>query len=255
MNDESLTTAVRSSSLCELGWVAAGQLHVRGAVALLRGGRVAFPFTYADAEVARSVAAADQVAVALTEQRSTGAGFRPLLLRGRPWLVEDPSGEVFTEDLLTQELHRFPPSRLYADSPLLRREHWWYLPRLVVEVDVESMEPIEVRTTPEDHLLVVQHDGHLVVRVARLAGQTSGTVVLDVPGDPAPGPALLFGQDASFPDLEQWAQWSYRGHWDGTGFRADEVPERTGLGPPASVWQRWRRQRLLEKRCRAAIPK
>lgn len=247
--------AVHASSVAELAWTDPdGAPDGFGVVTLWWQEAPAVAFTYALEAPARAAAASPLVALTLTEARSTSTAFTPVAIVGRPRLVEDVDGRLFTEELLDQELRRYPPARKFADSPMLRREHWWYLPRLVVEVDVESMEPIEVRTTPEDHLLVVQHDGHLVVRVARLAGQTSGTVVLDVPGDPAPGPALLFGQDASFPDLEQWAQWSYRGHWDGTGFRADEVPERTGLGPPASVWQRWRRQRLLEKRCRAAIP-
>ena len=50
----------------------------------------------------------------LTEPRSTGAAFRPLLATGRPVLVEDPEGEVYAADLMLQELHRYPPSRAYV---------------------------------------------------------------------------------------------------------------------------------------------
>jgi len=68
------------------------------------------------------------------------------------------------------------------------------------------------------------------------------------------GRGLLFGQDASFPDLERWTQWSYTGRREGALFHVEEAPERAGLGPTPGLVQRWRRQRELERACRRAIP-
>jgi hypothetical protein len=246
---------VSASSLGELCWVdAAGLPNARGVVALVRGERPVLAFTYADELVARDVARARRLALALTETRSTGREFRPTLLTGRPRLVEDPEGELYLDDLVVQELRRYPPSRLLADSPLLMREHWWYLPRLLVEIEVEAVEPMPPRTAAHDHVLVVAADTTPVVRLAGIRDRSEDRLEVALEGRSAPpGPAVLFGQDASFPDLEQWSQWRYRGTWDGAGLAVDEAPARTGLGRPPGIVQRWRRQRDLERACVQAL--
>lgn len=253
MPDVNIAQVVGASSLSEVSWLAHGRPQVRGAVTLLRGDAPALAYTYADAAVARAVAASPVVAVSFTEPRSTRTSFSPLLLRGRPRLEEDASGDLFVAELLEQELRRCPPARMLADSPLLRREHWWYLPRLLVTLDVESAEPIGVRAKPRDHLLVVANSGRTDVHVAGVADQSDLSLLLDVVGPVRPGPAVLFGQDASFPDLERWSQWRYRGHWYGDEFAVQEAPSRVGLGPVPGLVQRWRRQRELERRCRRGI--
>jgi hypothetical protein len=255
---------VAASSLAELCWVdEQGVPQARGVVALVRDLRPTLAFTYADEPVAREVARAPQVSLVLAESRSTGAPFRPMLLSGRPRLTEDPSGDVYVSELAIQELRRYPPARLLADSPLLMREHWWYLPRLVVDLDVESVRPVPRRAPSHDHVLVVADGAAPVVRpaapVVRPAApgeQANARLPLTVEGpSPGPGPAVLFGQDASFPDLERWSQWRYRGRWDGSALVVEEAPARTGLAPVPGLMQRWRRQRALERGCVAAIPR
>lgn len=251
---------VGASSLAVLSWVDeagddAGVPRARGVVALARGDRPALAFTYADEDVARRVAGAPEVVLTLSETRSTGSAFVPTRVVGRPRLVEDPTGDLFAAELLTQELRKYPPARLYADSPLLMREHWWYLPRLVVEVDVEDAVPTQERSEAFDHLLVVADAGRPVVRAAGVLARSDDLLDLRVEDpQPPPGPAVLFGQDASFPDLEQWSQWSFRGSWDGVALTVAESPARIGLGRAPSLLQRWRRQRELERRCVRAIP-
>lgn len=250
-----MTGAITASSVGEVSWVAGGRPEVRGVVPLVHEGRPVLAFTYADEAVARSLAASPTVTLSLTETRSTGAGFDPLALVGRPRLVEDPTGDRFATDLLVQELRRYPPSRLLADSPLLQREHWWYLPRLIVEVDVDAVAPLEPREDPDlDRLLVVAGDRGPTVRSVRLVDGDPSQVSLRSQGSPTPGSAVLFGQDASFPDLERWAQWSHRGQWDGAALRVDSAPARPGLGRPPGLGERWRRQRDFKRRCVAAIP-
>ncbi|MDF2968414.1 MAG: uncharacterized protein K0Q93_2192 [Nocardioidaceae bacterium] len=255
-NLDATAAAVTASSLAELSWVDdGGGPRVLGVVVLLRQNRPAVAFTYADEALARAVAAAGSVTLSLTEPRSTGADFRPLLARGRPLLVEDPDGDLYAADLLLQELRRYPPSRVYVDSPLLQRENWWYLPRLVVELDVQAVEPLRARESADDQLLVVAGGDGLDVHVARTPAAGRGRLALEVDGAPPSGPAVLFSQDASFPDLENWSQWSYRGAWDGAVFTVQEAPAAVGLGPPLGLRQRWRRHRDLERRCVAALSK
>lgn len=261
MDGDRIAAAVAASSLSELCWVdGSGLPQVRGVVALVRQGRPALAFTYADELVAREVAAAARVGLSLREGRSTGRAFQPLTLAGSPRLVEDPTGDLYVAELLKQEVHRYPPARLFADSPLLMREHWWFLPRLVVELDVDTVTPVSRRASRYDHLLVVADgvaDGVAPVVAAGGVGHLAGDrLEVDVEG-PAPpvGPAVLFGHDASFPDLERWSQWRYRGHWDGTALTVEELPSRVGLGPTPGLLQRWRRQRALERSCIAALPR
>ncbi len=251
-----ITERISASSLAEVGWLASGQPRVRGVVPLVHEDVPVLAFTYADADLAREVAGSPVVTLSLTEPRSTGTAFGPLVLVGKPRLVEDPSGDLFATDLLPQELRRYPPARALADSPLLQREHWWYLPRLLLEIDVDAVAQVPTREDPaRDHLLVVAAADGLAVRVARLADDDPALLSLASQDPPPPGPAVLFGQDASFPDLEQWTQWTSRGWWDGVGLQVDEETTRTGLGRPPGLVQRWRRQRDLERRCVAAIPR
>lgn len=256
MTFEGLAVTVGASSLAAACWVdAEGRPQARGVVALLREERPVLAFTYADERVAREISRSSSVALALSEPRSTGDAFRPTLAVARPTLLEDPIGDVYVAELVTQELRRYPPSRLYADSPLLMREHWWYLPRLVVELEVEQVEPLPARADGLDHLLVVADAGRPVVRAAGIRARTDDRLELDVEGEaPVAGPAVLFGQDASFPDLEQWSQWSYRGSWDGSVMVVAEAPAHPGLGRPPGLLRRWRRQRDLQRRCVRAIP-
>lgn len=255
MGGTTVAKALNASSLAELSWLdPAGDPQVCGVVALVRADEPAIAFTYAAEPVARQVASASTLILSLREIRSTGTEFRPLLVEGTPRMLEDPSGDLFVADLLDQELRRYPPSRLLADSPLLMREHWWYLPRLVVQINVASVRPVPARDDDNSHLLVVADQGRPEVGVVRLQPRHNDVLALDVAGTvPGAGPAVLFGQDASFPDLERWSQWQYRGRWDGRTFTVLEAPARPGLGPVPGVLQRWRRQRALERRCIEAI--
>ncbi len=249
--------AVRSASVAELSWRdATGAVRVRGAVPLVGPDGPAIAFPYAAARTARSLGSADEVLLTLTDPHATGPAYRPLLLRCRPSLVEDREGDRFVAELLDQELRRYPPSRVYADSPLLRREHWWWLPRLILDLTVETTTPFPERATDADHLLVVDPDDggdrRLAAAVARV-GAGSGTPTVDVrSGTPGPGAAVLFGQQVS-EDRERWGQWAWTGRWDGAALEVVDSPAEIGLPPVPGVVARWRRERDLERACRRGL--
>jgi hypothetical protein len=264
--DTDLAAAVRSSGLGELAWVDPdGRPAAMPVVALARGSRPVVALTADRVGLARRVARAGRVALVLRDPRGAGRSFTPLALAGAVELQVDADGEMFRAELLEQELRRYPPSRVLADSPLLCREHWWYLPRLVLEVVDPVLLPAPApREGEADHLLVTARDGIPVVTTVR--APVAGTDLDDDPlrlqrtggAHAGPGPALLLAQDASVPDLERWEAWS----WEGTvGAETDgalsldvsRAPEATGLPPTPSLLQRWRSQRAFERGCRAGI--
>jgi hypothetical protein len=249
--------AVRAAPVAEVSWMVAGLPRVRGVLPLAgeQGPVLAFP--YADAAVARSVGSSAEVVLTLTDPHRTSAAYRPLLLRCIPHLEEDREGDRFCGELLTQELRRWPPSRVLADSMLLRRENWWWLPRVLVDLEVRDVEWFALRELPEDHVLAVAGD-RLEVAVARVpasapTGPGGLRSVEVVHGTPGPGEALLFGQAVSFPDAERWGQWSWEGTWDGAALDVRSAPEASGLPPAPGVLSRWRRQRALERACRQGL--
>lgn len=249
----SVAEVVRASSLAELAWWADGP-RASGVVVLLRGETPAVAFTADRAEEARSLAAAPEVVLAVREPRSTGPRWTPIAVPCRPRLVVDADGDVYGEELRLQELHRYPPARRLADSLLLMREHWWYLPRLLVELDpVGSPRRIAPRESPSD--VSVIHDGEcgLRLRPGRLA---EDGVELSTAADAEDGPAVVFSQDASFPDLEVWRRWTWPGRLDGGRFvPGDGPPEGLGREVPAALGlrQRWREERELARACRRGI--
>jgi hypothetical protein len=261
---------VRSSSLAVLTWVGRdGRPHGTGVLALTRDAVpvVALPFSRAalaetlDGRGTRG--RVGRVALALVERRGTGPGFRPAVIAADPRLIVDTTGDLYVEELVVEELRRYPPARLLADSPLLMREHWWWLPRLVVELPDPQVGWLgEPDDAVERGQVLVALDGS-APRVTRVeASPDPGSprrLAISPAGGPEPieGPAVVVDQDGSFPDLERWAEWCWRGRLrnsvTGWVLDVDEAPERIGAPPPLRLLERWRRHRRLERACREGL--
>jgi hypothetical protein len=270
-----VTRAVHGSSVADVAWLDAdGMLHGCGALALLWKKKPVLAFSYAYEDLARRIASAHQVALVMTETRSTSSAFAPAALIGRPTLIEDIDGYLFTDHLLSQELRRYPPARIYADSLVLRREYWWYLPRLIVSLDIDTTLPMPARSVPptsagtgrsvaddatplfREHLLAVAVDGRIETHLVRApdAGAAKTIALKPVDDRALPsGPAVLLGQYASFPDLARWSTWRYQGFCRGDQFEVTEPPSSIGLESVPSVWQRLNSQRAFGRDCRAGI--
>ncbi|MGY1857550.1 hypothetical protein [Modestobacter sp. SYSU DS0290] len=246
------TRTIRAAGLAELVWRRpGGPPGALGVVPLLLGERPAVALPWAQVAAARSVAAADAVALVLSDPRLTGPGWEPLVLHGRCTLVEDGDGSLFTEDLLPQELRKHPPSRALADSAMLRREHWWYLPRLVLLLDDVRVAPTRRRDGPADVVLAVD-DGGLRVGTVRVGEWAADPLVVDG-APPVSGPATLVGQEVSVPDAERWTVHVTTGRLAG-GALVDVVPAATReLEPTPGLLTRVRRQRALHRACVATL--
>ena len=243
--------------MAELTWVnATGVPDALPVTPLLWGDQPVVTYPYAYADLARQLASSAAVALTLSDPRMTGSGWRAMTATGHTRLIEDPQGEAFRDHLLREELRKHPPSRTLADSVMLQREHWWFMPRLIVVLDLGPPTPVEPRTDAECQVLSVW-DGYLLhvdtVRVTD-AGPDRLNLASLAGRPPLDGPAVLLGHDFSVPDLERWTPWVTRGTVTGDMLSVTEWPERTTLEPNLSLRQRYRRQRDLEKACRANIP-
>jgi hypothetical protein len=147
--------AVGAACLGELGWVGPSGAYALTVVPLLLADRPAVALPYAWAEALRPLGDVGWAVLSLTEPRMTGKGWRPCALAGRATLIDDVEGAVVVEQLLDQELRKHPPSRVLADSPLLRRENWWYVPRLLVQLEVTRCDAVPPRTDPAGQALLV----------------------------------------------------------------------------------------------------
>lgn len=243
---------IDAASLGEVAWVDdAGAPRAAGVLPLLRGGAPVLALTLDRADLAVALAGAGSVAVLVREPRSTGRGWQPAGWRCRTRLVEDLDGEVYVDELLVQELRRYPPARKYADSPLLMREHWWFLPRLLVELEPVSPLPAPApREAVSDLLLVAETDGAPVVSGV---WAESGRLEHTWGPLPEPGPGVVLGQDASFPDLERWDTWTRPVGITSAGVVAPEpLPDPGPVGVPG-LWARWRAERRFADRCRRGL--
>lgn len=239
--------------MAELVWSVPGASPgVLGVVPLLLDARPAVALPWSLHTQARAAAAADGVALVLAEPRMSGPGWAPTVLHGRLRLVEDGDGSRFREDLLAQEVRKHPPSRALLDSPLLRREHWWYLPRLILLLDVTATAALPRREGPDEVVLAVDPSDGLAVAGVRVGDWDATELALTgAPG--TSGPAVLVGQELSVPDVERWTVHTTSGrHHDGR-FTVERPAARRALEPTPGLLTRVRRQRALQRGCVAAL--
>ncbi|PXY27555.1 hypothetical protein [Prauserella muralis] len=251
----------RRAITAEVCWLdEAGEPAALAVTPLLAGSTPCVAVPYARAAEVASLRRASRVAFAVTDSRSLRPGRPGALWSGSVEVADDTSGDFFATELLRQELAKYPPSRTLADSPLLCRENWWWLPRIVVRLTGAAAGPeLPARTNPARHaLLVRERDAELAVDVVDVDDLTRRRVPLrrldggTVRGDGAPG--LLLGYDYSIPDLERWEPWSARGTVLGEELAVTARAGEPGAElAPLRLLQRIRRQRLLASRCKQGI--
>lgn len=246
--------AIGAAPTCELVWLGTdGAPNAVPATPLLHRGRPAVAFPYAAAATGRALGAAAEAAMVLSDDRLTGSSWRPLAVLGRPVAVEDTGGELFTADLLPQELAKHPPSRALADSILLRRENWWYLPRVIVTLEPAAVRDVPARPGGRGTVLgVASRDG------LRVESRPATDLVEAV--DPAQvdlgvpdGEAVVLRHDFSEPDLERWVAETTYGRITRGRFTAERTVGDPVLPPPWGLLTRLRRHRRLARDCRRAL--
>jgi hypothetical protein len=255
--------------VAELAWLSGKRPDACPVTPLWLGEQPAVALPYAYEHFARAVALSDAAGVVLSDQRMSGSNWQPLVLTGRPRLIEDKTGDLFAEHLLTQELRKYPPARALIDSPLLQKENWWYVPRLVIVVEAASATTVGARpngtgqvvaiSPVADHTSGAAPHRKLVIDTVRVDDQPThedlgGVRLSSLTGRTLPdGTAALLGHDFSVPDLERWTPWVSRGQLRDGILQVEERPAHSTLEPPLRLRDRLRRHRALEKACRRAL--
>lgn len=266
MLSAALISALHAAAVCEVVWLApGGRPDAVAATPLVFDGRPAVAFPYAYAELGRAIAAAGQVGIVVSDSRLSGSAWRPIAVLGRPRLIEDADGSIFTEFLLGQELRKHPPSRTLADSPILRREHWWFLPRVIVVVEPDAVHDVGARAGgADDGVLGVavpsrgSDADHLRIAAVGITSGPGAAVQLTPIGESGSagreaGPAVLICHDFSTPDIERWTSRTATGTVTGMVLDVDAQDGDIALAPPLRLMERIRRQRDLGRACRRAL--
>lgn len=256
----------RPAVTCELCWLPeAGPPRTVAAVPLLDGDTPCLALPYAHAELVESLRTVESVSVTVTDPRSVPAG-AGVAVTGRFTMFDDTEGEFFTAGLLEQELLKHPPSRVLADSRLLRKENWWWLGRIIVELErPDRVVDVPTRSDPaRDALLirpsssadpasapefsVVTADGGWDAPRVRLRPAAGASI----PGDS--GLVTAFGHDYSVPDFERWESWTVNGELRDAELVVTDREGEPGKGLSAlGLGDRLRRHRSLERACRRGI--
>jgi hypothetical protein len=233
----------RAAQLAELVWeTPTGLPAATVVVPLVRDGRPVLALTYQQVRLAEELAASPAVTLAVTTP-SVARGAEPVTAPVRFDLDEDATGRTFTDLLLPQELAKHPPSRRRADSLLLRREHWWFLPRLLLTG--RDLGP-STRHRVKDGLAAVATDDGLHVTTVELDGER---VVDSLPE----GPAVVLRHGARVPDLDHRWSTTWRGQVRAGRFAAASTEHVGDPTRPAGVLRRWRDEVALERGCRAGL--
>lgn len=260
MADE-LAATWRAALVGEVVWVTAtGQVGGVAVVPLERDGLPCVALPYASAKVVETLRDSPRAAFAVSDGRSGNrAG---AVITGPVRVFDDLDGTRFGTDLLPGELVKHPPSRALADSVLLRRENWWWIPRIIVTLAVvDAAYELPRRTEPaHEGVLAYDNGRRLRVEVVTAAGHDWGTPRIELHtagGELLRGsgePAVIIGQDHSEPDFERWESWTIRGVLRGEELLvADRVGEPGAALAPLGLRARLRRQRALERACQAGI--
>ncbi|QBI21785.1 hypothetical protein ER308_20980 [Egibacter rhizosphaerae] len=263
MSDSDMTApAVRGAVVAEIGWQRVDG-SVRGSVhtPLIIDGIPGLALTYADLPVAEELANARRVAVVLTDARKTLRGWQPMVATGPPPELEhDPEGERFLaqDDLVGQELAKYPPSRLRSDSLLQRGENWWYQSRVLARfVGLSPSLCPEARTNPDDGVLLYAVDHRLTAETVRVDDWHADRLRIEplagtAPAPRQPSPACLLRHDHS-DDLERRATFTLTGRWDGDRFTVATREGQAHLPPVPGVWARIKQAKALERACRRGL--
>ncbi len=259
LDPQALATTAETAAVAELAYTDAdGKPRIEPLIPLPLDGAPAFALPYAREELARDLERSPQVALTFSDSRRAYVGWTPLAVKGRVEVTPDHEGDLFADKLLYWELRKFPPARGIIGSLLLRRDNWWYMPRLIVRfTPTEAPRPAARRTGDEHGVLAYGNGASLFSTTVRVDDWDTDKVALRtyLPEAVLPEgiPAALLYHDFSVPDRELHVSLLLTGRLENSWLSVDSRTGSRELGKLPGLITRWRAQKDLEKRCKAGL--
>lgn len=256
---QTVRTSAETAAVTELAYAGKdGAPCIEPLTPMLLDGEPVFALTYARADLASRLEESPRVSLTFSDSRLAYVGWSPLAVEGRVEVIPDPDGDLFLDNLLYWELRKFRPSRQLIGSLVLRRDNWWYVPRLILRfVETDQPRLLSRRTDPEHGVLAWMTKEGLSSDTVRVDGwEAEHPIVRPLSAGgalPAKAPAALLYHDFSVPDMEQRASLLLVGRLDEGRLRVESRSGSRTLGKRPGILTRWRAQKELERRCKAGL--
>lgn len=247
----------RNAVFAEVAWLESDGLHWDLLTPLEAAGRLVFALPYAVADQAQRIAIAESAVVTMTDGRLSGPRWQPMGASVRFRLFHDHEGKRFVEELLQQELTKFPPSRGYLDSRMLRKENWWLVPRVILEVDhVDRQRELVARSDRSDGVIAWIEEGLVDFDAARMTGREGNKAFLaslTFRSYPEQAQAAFFRHDSIIPELEEREGEVLAGTLRGESLEVARTDAWGNARRRRTLRERWRSQQALERGCRQGL--
>ncbi|CAN5208082.1 hypothetical protein BH23ACT9_BH23ACT9_33040 [soil metagenome] len=256
MNEPALRDSWRLAALAAVATQAPdGGVIAEVVTPLAAGTDPVVALSYDRSDLAQALRHSGQALLVCWDSRMAESGWRPVAATAVVEVIEDRDGDWVASGLLQQELMAHPPSRALLDTPLLRRENWWYVPRWIVRAtEIDRTWGLGRREGADSGLLMWDDVDGLRADVVTVDDwDTEEVAVRSTVGTDlahALGPAALLATDVRTPDLDHTAELRLRGQLRGSAVHVTDREGAPVLGEPPGLWRRLQRVRRLERDCR-----
>ncbi|HSK99892.1 MAG TPA: hypothetical protein VK869_06110 [Rubrobacteraceae bacterium] len=259
-DSQTIVTTAELAAVAAVAYIAPdGVPAIEPVTPLLFRGDPAFTLPFARSALVREISSSPRVAFVFSDSRLAYVGWNSLAVTGRTEVTADPDGELFRDELLHQELRKFPPDRQLIGNMLLQRENWWYLPRFIVRLaEAEEPRPVARRAGADYGVLACEAGGLFTAETVRVEDWDAERIPVrasagQTPLLPEGVPAALFLHDFAVPDMDPRTSFLARGRMENGRLLVSERRGSPILGKRPGLLARWRAQRDLERRCKAGI--
>lgn len=258
-DSQTLRTSAETASVAELAYTdLSGTPRIEALTPLLLEKEPVFALPYSRMDITRCLDEDPHVSLTFSDSRLARVGWSPLTVEGKMEVTPDPEGDIFLEEPLYWELRKYGPSRPLIGSLVLRRDNWWYVPRLILRfTEIENPRPVTRRTEPDQGILAWKEADNILSDTVRVDDWDAERPVLDLlSGEVHPldnAPAALLYHDFSIPDREQRASLSLTGTLNNGRLSVARREGSRTLEKRPGLIARWRAQKDLERLCKAGL--
>ncbi len=257
-DSQTVRTSAEMAAVAELAYTGPdGMPRVEALTPLLLEKEPVFALPYSRTDLARCLEKDPHVSLTFSDSRLARVGWSPLTVEGKTEVTPDPEGDIFLEEPLYWELRKYGPSRPLIGSLVLRRDNWWYAPRLILRfTGTETPRPVTRRTEPDQGILAWKEADNILsdtVRVDDWGSERPLVSSLSQKELPSNVPAALLYHDFSVPDREQRASLNLTGDLNNNRLSVTHREGTRILEKRPGLIARWRAQQDLERRCKAGL--